>query len=63
MRGEERREICWPDRRIVGMSGCMRRYINYANGDEPLQALFGYEEWRWERLTALKREEYDPEGV
>lgn len=45
------------------MSGCMRRYINYANGDEPLQALFGYEEWRWERLTALKREEYDPEGV
>ncbi|KAK3395742.1 hypothetical protein B0T20DRAFT_487168 [Sordaria brevicollis] len=36
-------------------------YINYANRDEPLQALFGYEEWRWERLSRLKRE-YDPEG-
>ncbi|KAK1778304.1 hypothetical protein QBC45DRAFT_467812, partial [Copromyces sp. CBS 386.78] len=36
-------------------------YINYANRDEPLQALFGYEEWRWERLSKLKRE-YDPEG-
>lgn len=36
-------------------------YINYANRDEPLQALFGYEEWRWEKLSKLKRE-YDPEG-
>lgn len=36
-------------------------YINYANRDEPLQALFGYDEWRWEKLTRIKRE-YDPEG-
>ncbi|EGZ76381.1 hypothetical protein NEUTE2DRAFT_161301 [Neurospora tetrasperma FGSC 2509] len=35
-------------------------YINYTNRDEPLQALYGYEEWRWERLTSLKRE-YDLE--
>lgn len=36
-------------------------YVNYANNDEPLAALYGYEEWRHERLTGLKRK-YDPHG-
>ncbi|KAI1394184.1 uncharacterized protein F4822DRAFT_424651 [Hypoxylon trugodes] len=36
-------------------------YQNYAHGDEPLSALYGYEEWRHERLTALKNS-YDPHG-
>ncbi|KAK2879439.1 hypothetical protein FQN49_000874 [Arthroderma sp. PD_2] len=36
-------------------------YQNYAHGDEPLSALYGYEQWRHERLTALKRS-YDPHG-
>ena len=37
-------------------------YQNYAHGDEPLSALYGYEEWRHERLSALKRK-YDPRGL
>ncbi|KAI0882904.1 uncharacterized protein GGS22DRAFT_195620 [Annulohypoxylon maeteangense] len=36
-------------------------YQNYAHGDEPLSALYGYEEWRHERLTKLKNT-YDPHG-
>ncbi|KAI4173931.1 MAG: hypothetical protein LQ343_002699 [Gyalolechia ehrenbergii] len=34
-------------------------YLNYANGDESLEALYGYESWRLGRLRALKRR-YDP---
>ncbi|KAI1103735.1 FAD binding domain-containing protein [Jackrogersella minutella] len=34
-------------------------YENYAHGDEPLEALYGYDEWRKERLTRLKNE-FDP---
>ncbi|KAI3328353.1 hypothetical protein F4824DRAFT_493233 [Ustulina deusta] len=34
-------------------------YQNYAHGDEPLAAVYGYETWRQEKLTALKRE-FDP---
>lgn len=37
-------------------------YMNYAQGTEGLGALYGYEEWRLERLKALKKK-YDPEGV
>lgn len=37
-------------------------YMNYAQGTEDLGALYGYEEWRLERLKALKKK-YDPEGV
>lgn len=37
-------------------------YQNYAHGDEPLSALYGYEQWRHERLTALKNS-YDPHGL
>ncbi|KAI1770585.1 hypothetical protein F4818DRAFT_446201 [Hypoxylon cercidicola] len=37
-------------------------YQNYAHGDEPLSALYGYEEWRHECLTRLKNN-YDPHGL
>ncbi|EJT81181.1 hypothetical protein GGTG_01165 [Gaeumannomyces tritici R3-111a-1] len=36
-------------------------YVNYANGDEPLEPMYGYEPWRLQRLRALKRQ-YDPHG-
>ncbi|KAL9079845.1 MAG: hypothetical protein Q9157_001301 [Trypethelium eluteriae] len=36
-------------------------YQNYAHGDEPLSALYGYDEWRHERLTNVKNA-YDPHG-
>ncbi|KAH6645461.1 FAD binding domain-containing protein [Truncatella angustata] len=36
-------------------------YMNYARGDEPLQALYGYEPWREHRLRKLKAK-YDPHG-
>ncbi|KAK4120303.1 FAD-binding domain-containing protein [Parathielavia appendiculata] len=38
-----------------------RTYVNYASGDESLQAMYGYEPWRLQRLRALKRK-YDPEN-
>lgn len=37
----------------------LNAYVNYANGDEGLQAIYGYEEWRLGKLRALKRA-YDP---
>ncbi len=39
----------------------MHSYVNYAHGDESLQAMYGFEGWRLERLRGLK-EVYDPEG-
>lgn len=36
-------------------------YMNYAHGDEPLQAMYGWEPWRLERLRSLKKR-YDPHG-
>jgi fumiquinazoline A oxidase len=36
-------------------------YMNYARGDEPLRAQYGYEPWRQERLASLKAT-YDPHG-
>lgn len=36
-------------------------YQNYAHDDEPLSALYGYQEWRHKRLTNLKNV-YDPHG-
>ncbi|KAL8639487.1 MAG: hypothetical protein Q9226_008865 [Calogaya cf. arnoldii] len=35
-------------------------YSNYANGDETLEQLYGYEPWRLEKLKMLKRK-WDPE--
>ncbi|KAI9707020.1 MAG: hypothetical protein M1820_004608 [Bogoriella megaspora] len=39
----------------------LNAYVNYAHGDESQQAVYGYEAWRQQRLTGLKRT-YDPEG-
>jgi hypothetical protein len=39
----------------------LHAYVNYANRDEPLAALYGYDEKRQRRLTALKQK-YDPHG-
>lgn len=39
----------------------MHAYVNYAHGDESLEEMYGFEEWRVERLRGLKRE-WDPEG-
>ncbi|KAI5927304.1 FAD binding domain-containing protein [Camillea tinctor] len=36
-------------------------YMNYAHGDEPLEAMYGYEPWRLQRLRTLKAR-YDPHG-
>jgi hypothetical protein len=36
-------------------------YMNYARGGESLEARYGYEPWRLERLRKLKRR-YDPEN-
>lgn len=33
--------------------------MNYAFGDESTQNWYGYEQWRQDRLSALKRK-YDP---
>lgn len=38
-----------------------RSYVNYAQGNETLQAMYGHESWRLERLGTLKRK-YDPKG-
>ena len=38
----------------------MHTYVNYAFGDETLQNLYGYEQWRQDRLLSLKNK-YDPD--
>lgn len=52
----------WRDA-IARTSGYPRQYVymNYAHGDEPLEAMYGYEPWRLERLRKLKAR-YDPHG-
>ena len=35
-------------------------YVNYAHGDEPLEAIYGWEPWRLEKLKSLKKQ-YDPD--
>jgi hypothetical protein len=39
----------------------LHTYVNYAHGDETMQEMYGYENWRQQKLRALKRE-YDPLG-
>jgi FAD/FMN-containing dehydrogenase len=39
----------------------LHAYVNYAHGDESLEALYGYEDWRLWRLRMLKAK-YDPFG-
>ncbi|KAK3313658.1 hypothetical protein B0H66DRAFT_577592 [Apodospora peruviana] len=38
-----------------------RSYVNYAQGNETTEAIYGYEPWRLQKLRTLKRQ-YDPEG-
>ena len=35
--------------------------VNYANGDETLEEMYGHEGWRLEKLRRLKKE-WDPEN-
>lgn len=37
-------------------------YVNYADGDETLEEVYGHEPWRMRKLKGLK-EKYDPRGV
>lgn len=36
-------------------------YVNYANGKETVEQVYGYEAWRQQKLRALKKK-YDPEN-
>ena len=48
---------------IVEANGSpLNAYVNYAYGDESPKALYGYEEWRLEKLRMLKRA-WDPKGA
>ncbi|KAM0717478.1 hypothetical protein Q7P37_007330 [Cladosporium fusiforme] len=49
------------DSLVRGGGGRLYAYVNYAHGDESLEAMYGYEKWRVERLRGLKRE-WDPMG-
>jgi hypothetical protein len=44
---------------VHGSGGKLNAYVNYANGDEGQEAMYGYESWRLEKLRHLKGE-YDP---
>jgi hypothetical protein len=46
---------------VRGSRGELHAYVNYAHGDENLEALYGYEAWRLDRLRALKGQ-WDPEN-
>ncbi|KAI1124475.1 hypothetical protein F5Y10DRAFT_249357 [Nemania abortiva] len=37
----------------------LRAYVNYANGDEPIEAVYGWEGWRLKKLRLLKHQ-WDP---
>lgn len=45
---------------LQGSGQPLHTYVNYAHGDESLEALYGYEAWRIRKLRKLKAE-YDPE--
>ncbi|KAJ8115368.1 hypothetical protein OPT61_g2962 [Boeremia exigua] len=44
---------------VEGSGSELVAYVNYARGDESLEAVYGYEPWRLEKLRRLKKE-YDP---
>ena len=46
---------------LKGTGSELSAYLNYANGDESQEAVFGYEPWRLQRLRNLKKA-YDPLG-
>ncbi|KAI0198801.1 FAD-binding domain-containing protein [Astrocystis sublimbata] len=41
--------------------GRLRAYVNYAYGEESMQEVYGWEDWRLEKLRRLKKQ-WDPEG-
>ncbi|KAF2998623.1 hypothetical protein E8E13_007204 [Curvularia kusanoi] len=49
------------DALVKGSGSNLVAYINYAKGDESLEAVYGYEPWRLEKLRRLKKE-FDPFG-
>lgn len=49
------------DALVRGGGGRLHAYVNYAHGDEGLEAMYGYEGWRVEKLKGLKKE-LDPLG-
>jgi hypothetical protein len=49
--GKEMRDVV-----VKASGGKLHAYVNYAHGDERLEAMYGYESWRLERLRALKGE-------
>ncbi|CAP65704.1 uncharacterized protein PODANS_7_890 [Podospora anserina S mat+] len=53
----------WSREMYLAASGSSKKktYVNYAHGDEPVQALYGYEPWRLKKLKQLKKK-YDPLG-
>ncbi|KAK4112830.1 FAD-binding domain-containing protein [Canariomyces notabilis] len=55
--GNQLREVL---RRGSGRSQ-MHTYVNYAYGDESTKEWYGFEQWRQDRLRALKKK-YDPRG-
>lgn len=57
--GKEARDLL--ARQKVSGYDKLHAYVNYANRDEPLAALYGYDKERQRRLTELKRK-YDPHG-
>ncbi|KAI3392060.1 hypothetical protein diail_6289 [Diaporthe ilicicola] len=55
--GEELRSMA-----IAGRGdGKLNAYVNYANGDETLEELYGHDAWRLEKLRKLKQV-YDPDS-
>jgi hypothetical protein len=46
--------------------GRLQQYVNYGNttssSEDPLEALYGYEPWRLEKLRRLKQI-YDPDNI
>ncbi|KAK4170742.1 hypothetical protein QBC36DRAFT_124146 [Triangularia setosa] len=53
----------WSKEMYLAASGSTNKktYVNYAHGDEPVEALYGYEPWRLEKLRKVKKQ-YDPQG-
>ncbi|KAK4194682.1 hypothetical protein QBC40DRAFT_290294 [Triangularia verruculosa] len=53
----------WSKEMYLAASGSAKKksYVNYAHGDEPVEALYGYEPWRLEKLRKVKKQ-YDPQG-
>ncbi|KAK8006843.1 hypothetical protein PG989_000833 [Apiospora arundinis] len=49
------------DALLEGSGDRLYAYVNYASGDEGLEAIYGYDQWRLEKLRRLKQI-WDPKG-